>query len=182
MTYRFLLLAGTLAALGIQTAAAQSAEVFGGFNVVRTNPENGSSSTLTGWSSSVTGYATNRLGFTGEISGFYNQNPVNTAQSPSTDVHQYSIMGGPQFRLIKRDRFETSFKALVGGAHRYVPDGNFGENSVAAQFGSNFDVNLSRKLAIRVSPGVYLTNFDSTGVQRDFRVAIGPVFRFGGRE
>src|ERR1051326_2348554 len=98
MTNRILLLAGTLAALGIQTAAAQSTEIFGGVNIVRTNPDNGSSNTLTGWSSSVTRYTTGRLGFTADISGFYNVNLANTALSPSTDVHQYSFMGGPQIR------------------------------------------------------------------------------------
>lgn len=40
---------------------------------------------------------------------------------------------------------------------------------------------LSRHVAQRFSPGMYLTQYGS-GSERHFRISVGPVFRFGGRE
>ena len=199
-TRAFLLSCAAL--LGAQLIAAQSVEVFGGYFVANMRPENSSlnRTTMNGWNTSVTGYPTSRLGFTADFTGSYaNVRPPssvssNAAAASLSDVgiHQYSYMAGPQIRLIRKERFETSVKALFGAARGYVPDGSlpagstFAFNSLdqtafAAQVGSNFDVNVSRRMAIRFSPGLYLTQFgDET--QKNFRFSVGPVFRFGGGE
>ena len=54
------------------------------------------------------------------------------------------------------------------------------ETTFAALFGSNFDVNVSRRVALRFSPGMYLTQFGASQTQKNFRFSVGPVFRFGG--
>jgi hypothetical protein len=43
------------------------------------------------------------------------------------------------------------------------------------------DISVNRLIAIRVEPGLYLTNFNQSG-QGNFRISVGPVFRFGKRE
>ena len=59
--------------------------------------------------------------------------------------------------------------------------GGFNQTKFAALFAVPVDFSVSRLVAIRVEPGLYLTNFNKSG-QGNFRVSIGPVFRFGGHE
>jgi hypothetical protein len=195
---RMFLMSCAAVLFGTELMTAQSAEVFGGYFVANMKPENTSfnRTTMNGWNTSITGYPTSRLGFTADFTGSYaNTQPLANASSGSgadISIHQYSYMAGPQFRVIRRDRFETSFKALFGAARGYIPDGSLPAGSAiygqldqtvfAAQFGSNFDVKMSKKVALRFSPGLYLTQFGNDETQKNFRFSVGPVFRFGGGE
>jgi hypothetical protein len=58
--------------------------------------------------------------------------------------------------------------------------GGFNETKFAALFALPVDVKVCRLVAVRVEPGLYLTNFNQSG-QGNFRLSVGPVFRFGGR-
>ena len=42
------------------------------------------------------------------------------------------------------------------------------------------DVTVTKLIGIRVEPGNYITDFSKTK-QSNFRLSVGPVFRFGGR-
>jgi hypothetical protein len=42
------------------------------------------------------------------------------------------------------------------------------------------DVGVTKLIGIRVEPGNYLTDFSKTK-QSNFRLSVGPVFRFGGK-
>ena len=190
--FRMFLMSCALSVVGCQWVAAQSAEVFGGYFVANMKPENSAlnRTTMNGWNTSVTGYPTSRVGFTADFTGSYAHIRPESSTS-EVSVHQYSYMGGPQVRLFRADRFETSARALFGAARGYVPFNNalggstvnspFDQTSFAALFGSNLDFNVSKRVALRVSPGLYLTQFgDET--QKNFRFSVGPVFRFGGGE
>jgi hypothetical protein len=90
-------------------------------------------------------------------------------------------MAGPQIRLLRRERFESSFRAIFGAAHGSIPGSayaSYGETTFAGLIGSNLDVKLSRRVSLRFSPGVFLTQYGAD-TQRNFRFSVGPVFRFG---
>ena len=176
-----------LAALSLQLASAQSNELFGGFTVGKMRSDtNTFEPTMNGWNTSLTHYFTPRLGGTVDVAGFYGSvRPAPATQDIS--LRQYSFMAGPQFRLLHRDRFDTSLKALFGGTYGYVPASSatgyrrVDDSTFSALFGSNFDWNLTKKVALRFSPGMYLTQYNGE-TQTNFRFSVGPVFRFGGGE
>jgi hypothetical protein len=183
------------ALLAQQQTSAQPIEIFGGYAVVRMKPENESNrATLNGWNTSITGYVTYRMGITADFAGYYGTaNPVVTVNANSLatttvgpiSVRQHSFMAGPQFRIIHKKKFQTSFKAVFGGARGHGAASTYNapdETSFAALFGSNFDVNVSRAVALRFSPGLYVTQFGSGQTQKNLRFSMGLVFRLGGGE
>ena len=193
--YRMMLLAFALAAAGVQHMAAQSVELFGGFKFANMRPgKDYESLQMTGWNTSATLYPTHRLGLTADFAGYYGTAKPSAsvvASQPEAAVRQYSFLGGPQIRLIHKRAFDTSFKALFGAARGYLPDvpasvastyGTLDETKFAALFGTNFDWNVTRKVALRFSPGIYITQFGPSDTQKSFTFSVGPVFKFGGRE
>lgn len=186
MHSRLLLLTCALSAM----AAAQQFEVFGGYTLGKMKPEVESNrATMNGWNGSFTTYFTSRFGLATDVAGFYGSaTPTTTLDGVSTalppvSIRQYSFMAGPQIRLFRTSRFETSFRALFGGAYGHVPDSasyaGLDQTTPAMQFGSNFDVKVSRRVSLRFSPGLYLTQFGDNQTQKNFRFSIGPVFHFG---
>lgn len=178
-------LASLVVALAALPAAAQPVDVFAGFSMANMRPPNESlRTTLNGWNGSVTVYKFNRLGFTADAAGQYGT--TNTAAYGTLNVHQHSLMAGPQIRLLARRRFETSFKALFGAAKGHVPVSTgypADDTAFAALIGSNFDINLSRRVAFRMSPGMFLTRYGNelaSGTQKNLRLTAGLVFRLGG--
>lgn len=171
-------------AVALPHLGAQPHELFGGVTVARMKPDlDSNQATLNGWNSSFTTYLHPRFGLTADVAGFYGNAHPEPSLAP-VSIRQHSILGGPQFRLFRTARVETSVRALFGLAHGSVENttyNNANRNSFAALIGSNFDVNLSRHVALRFSPGMYLTQYGS-GTERNFRISVGPVFRFGGRE
>jgi len=175
--------------------SAQSAvEVFGGYTINNMKPERNFDTTrLNGWNTTVTGYATRRFGITGDVAGSYGTvSPTSTAGAGnSVDASQYSFMTGPQFRLMQKERFNASVRAVFGAAHGSLsipttttPSTNYGAGNdtvFASLVGSNFDVNVNKRFALRFSPGLYLTQFNGE-TQKNLRFSVGPVFRFGARE
>ena len=181
-----------LAICAAQIAAAQPLEVLGGYTIGKMKSDNyATHDTMNGWNTSIAGYPTSRLGIAVDMAGFYSTVQTTDGSLPAVTVRQYSFMAGPQLRLFRTRRFETSFRALIGGARWHTPeaseyagstavsDGSYDQTTVAALVGSNFDINLSRKVALRFSPGMYITHYGHE-TQRNFRFSVGPVFRFGG--
>ena len=195
--FRMLFLSCALAVTGVSHLAAQSLELFGGFKFTNMRPEqNYDNLAMSGWNASATAYVTHRFGFTADVAGYYGSTaPPASASGTGTDldVRQYSFMGGPEVRLIHRRVFNASAKALFGAAYGYLPDvpsgvaapstdGAFDQTKLAALFGADIDMNISRRVALRFSPGVYITQFGQDQTQKSFTISFGPVFRFRGRE
>lgn len=195
--FRMLVISGALALFGVQHLAAQSLELFGGYTMNRMKPEQDiNKANMSGWNTSITGYPFGRFGITADFAGFYaNVQPTivgsnGTATTlPAVSLRQYSFMAGPQVRLFKKGRLETSARGLIGGARGYISDsgstssafyGSSDQTSLAALIGSNFDFNINKRMALRFSPGLYITQFGVDETQKNFRFSVGPVFRFGG--
>jgi hypothetical protein len=179
-------------------AGAQTIDLFGGYSAARVRPEqNFDRAVMNGWNSSITKWTGPRFGLAADFAGYYGSlNPTSTSTNgsgstllPSVTARQHSFMGGPQFRLIHTDKIDTSVKALFGAAHGSVSEPSAlpggatlsspNDTAFASFIGSNFDVNVSRRMALRFSPGLYLTEFNGE-TQKSFRFSVGPVFRLGG--
>lgn len=166
-------------------AAAQSKELFAGFSLANMKPPAESlRTTLNGWSSSFTVYPAYRLGFTIDGAGQYGTaNAVGTA---ALNVRQHSLVAGPQVRLFRRGRIETSAKALFGAARGHLPGDSVSANdetTFAALIGSNLDINLTHRVAFRLSPGMFVTRYGhdfGAASQKNLRLTAGLVFRLGG--
>lgn len=184
---RILLMSCVLALVAQRDAFATSGEVFGGYTVGQTKPDDHSDgATLKGWNASVTMYPWYRFGITADVAGLYGASVPGAGgdAAPPLSGRQYSFLAGPQIRLFRSDRFDTSVRFLAGGARGYAPTALYPaseETAFAALAGTNVDLHLGRGFALRFSPGLYVTQFgDKT--QTSLRFSIGPVFHWGREE
>jgi len=181
---RALIVSCTLALAGLPGLNAADVDVFGGFSVAKMKPAADiNSSTVNGWNSSVTAYATSRFGITADFAGLYGDVYTTNNNTDKINTHQYSFMAGPQVRLLNNSHFATSIRAVVGGAYGYVPGTSanpLDQSTFAALVGSNFDLKVSRRVSLRVSPGMYITRYGTDQTQKNLRFSVGPVFHFGG--
>lgn len=191
-------------------AQGTTAEVFGGYTYTNANPEAPLPRTgMNGWNAGAAGYATKWFGAGAEISGVFGSlgSPSGSGLSGTAlNTKEYSYMAGPQFRFIDTEKLQTSVKVLFGGVfgQANLPTSisadnaqtlsgagyaGFNQTKFAMMFAAPVDVSLSRLIAIRVEPGLYMTDFAPAAAagsvghmnqkQWNFRMSIGPVFRFG---
>ncbi|MGC2400405.1 MAG: hypothetical protein WA510_11500 [Acidobacteriaceae bacterium] len=177
----------------IQDTYSHKFEIYGGGGYTRFRP--GSSlqhNNESAWNGGFTDYRWGRLGLTADLRGYYGTafaypNPYNLFK-PS--ISQYTFMGGPQYRIIRREHWAISAQALIGGAR-----GNFNANSAnlpgtyigmwsngttfSAAIGVPIDYNIAPGLAFRIQPGYWLTTFGSTTQVKNLGFTSGLVFRFG---
>jgi hypothetical protein len=187
--------------MGVAQLPAQSntAELFGGYSYAKANPlVSLPKQNMNGWVGSASGYANSWFGAGVEIAGQFGSIPAPSGVSaPSPGFKEYSYMAGPQFRFLNMKRMQSSFKILLGGVFGQVNLNSattadqaqqlgaagytgFNQTKFAALFAVQVDVSVNRLMALRVEPGLYLTDFSKTK-QNNFRLSVGPVFRFGGR-
>jgi hypothetical protein len=179
-------------------AQGDKAELFGGVAFSKADPETPlPRESITGWVGSAAGYLNHWFGVGVEISGQFGTIPAPSSLSgtPGLPFKEYSYVAGPQFRFLNQKRVQSSFRLMVGGVFGQVnlsssatPQqisqlgasgyGGFNQTKFAALFAVPVDVSVSKLIAIRVEPGLYLTNFNMHG-QGNFRFSVGPVFRFG---
>lgn len=190
-------------------AQGNTAEVFGGYTYTKANPEVPlPRSGMNGWNAGAAGYANSWLGAGFEISGVFGSLSAPSGSGVSgtaLNTKEYSYLVGPQFRFVNKERIQTSFKFMLGGVFGQAnlpsteSSGNTNALSAAGYSGFNetkfammvavpVDVSVSRLVALRIQPGLYMTDFgplasgggvSSNEHQWNFRVSIGPVFRFG---
>jgi hypothetical protein len=196
----------TLAGISLLAAAApifaqsNTAELFGGFGFTIANPETPlARQNMNGWVGSAAGYLNHWFGVGAEFSGQFGSIPAPSGvTAPDLSFKEYSYLAGPQFRYLNTARVQSSFRLMVGGVFGQVNLASntapaavsqlgaagylgFNQTKFAALFAVPVDVSVSKLIAIRVEPGLYLTNFNQSG-QGNFRISVGPVFRFGKRE
>jgi hypothetical protein len=181
-------------------AQSDTVELFGGFGFTIANPETSlPRQNMDGWVGSAAGYLNRWFGVGAEFSGQFGSIPAPSGiTSPNLSFKEYSYVAGPQFRFLNQARVQSSFRLMVGGVFGQVnlPSTatpvaisqlgavnylGFNQTKFAALFAVPVDISVSRLIAIRVEPGLYLTNFNQSG-QGNFRISVGPVFRFGKRE
>lgn len=201
MSIRKSILAGAVLALAAASQlAAQTnrAELYGGYAYAKVNPMSPlPKQNAHGWVGGVTGFANSWFGAGGEISAVFGD--VGQEVSGGRPVHakQYSYLFGPTLRFVDNTKVQTSVKILLGGAFaqgrlasattaseiqalsaaKYTA---FDQTKFAMLFAFPVDVAVTKLIALRVEPGLYMTDFNATK-QSNFRLSVGPVFRFGGK-
>jgi hypothetical protein len=186
-----------LAAVPSLPAQDHRAEVFGGYAYAKINPEaNQAKENAHGWMGGAAGYANKWFGAGFEISGQFG-NMATPSGTPAVSFKEYSYLVGPQFRFLSTKRLNAAGKILLGGVFgqaRLDRDStaaqiailsaagysNFDSTKFAMLIGFPVDVTVTKVLGIRVEPGLYRTSFLNDH-QNNFRLSIGPVFRFGGK-
>jgi hypothetical protein len=176
-----------------------SAELFGGYSYAKANPlvllpkQN-----MNGWVGSAAGYVNRWFGAGLEVAGqFGTLPPPSGVTAPNLTFKEYSYMAGPQFRFFKTDRVQVAGKLLLGGVFGQVNldaqtsaiaaaqlaaagYSGFNQTKFAMLVSFPVDVSITKLIGIRVEPGSYITDFSKTK-QNNFRLSVGPVFRFGGK-
>jgi hypothetical protein len=190
-------------------AQGNTAEVFGGYTYTNANPETPlPKSGMSGWNGGAAGYANSWLGAGFEISGVFGHVPAPSSSGVSgtaINTKEYSYLVGPQVRFLNQAKLQSAFKLMVGGVfgQANLPSGEssanaqalsaagytgFNETKFALMLAVPVDVSVNRMFALRIEPGIYMTDFAPLGSggsvaanqhQWNFRMSIGPVFRFG---
>jgi hypothetical protein len=178
-------------------AQSNTAEVFGGYSYAKINPEsNLPKENAHGWMAGAAGYANKWIGAGFEIAGQFGTIAA-PGGAPSPSFKEYSYLVGPQFRFVNMKRAQAGVKILLGGvfgqarldssttpaqtqALTAAGISNFDQTKFAMLLAFPVDVSVTKLLAIRAEPGFYRTSFNKDH-QGNFRLSIGPVFRFGGK-
>jgi hypothetical protein len=173
------------------------AEVFGGYSYAKINPEAAlPKENASGWMGGAAGYANKWFGGGFEIASQFG-NMATPGGAPPVSFKEYSYLVGPQVRLISRTRLDVAAKILIGGVFGQARQdsatsatqaqalsaagyNNFDSTKFAMLLAFPVDVGVTKLLGIRVEPGLYRTSFIQQH-QSNFRISIGPVFRFGGQ-
>lgn len=180
-------------------AQSNTAEVFGGYMYTKANPEAPlPKESMHGWMGGATGYMTTRFGASVEIgAGFGSSAAPSNIGGTALNFKEYSYMAGPQFRIVNTKKLQTSVKWLLGGVfgQANLPSSaspttvqalalagysGFNQTKFAMLIGVPVDISVSKLVAFRFEPGVFVTDFNKTR-QSNFRISFGPVFRFGGK-
>ena len=179
------------------TALAQQyqypGEVFAGYSYLNLKPGVEMETTgLNGWNASLTGYFNEWFGVAAELGGNYGATAAPSfADVSKVDVGQMDYLFGPNIRAFRTSRYAVSGRVLVGASRgnadpdTFIVDNNPVRLSIehmkfATSVGAAFDVNFTPRLAFRVQPDLFLTNF-SGQTQENFRISTGIVIRFGSR-
>jgi len=194
----FLLAGLCMAAAALLPAQNNKAELYGGYVYAKVNPEAPlPKANMNGWVGSVTGFVTPWFGVGGEISAVFGDIAKEVSNATPIHAKEYSYLFGPQLRFVDNAKVQSSVKILLGGSFAqaklasattgtqqavlatagYTP---FNQTKFAALFALPVDVSLSKAVALRIEPGIYMTDFNATK-QANFRLSVGPVFRFGSR-
>lgn len=195
---RFLAAGVCCLAAALQLPAQNNkAEIYGGYVYAKVNPEAPLPKVnMNGWVGSVNGYVTRWFGVGGEISAVFGD-IAKEISAPGPHAKEYSYLFGPTLRFLDKEKAQAGVKVLIGGsfAQARLASGttaaqiqtlgaagysSFDQTKFAMLIAVPVDVTIKKALAFRVEPGLYMTDFNHTK-QSNFRISMGPVFRFGSR-
>ena len=172
------------------TAMAQETpkvELFGGYSYFRTEDDRN----LHGWNGSVAVNLNKWFGLVADVSGHYDSQRFRLLSS-NGDIfslehfNRHQVLIGPRFSLRKSKRVTPFAHALFGIArdHQKITVSpffqtfEFSDTGFAMAVGGGLDVEISRRLALRILQVDYsLTHVNFT--QHNARGSVGIVFRFG---
>jgi opacity protein-like surface antigen len=165
---KLILLAASLIFLPAIAMAQETpqTEVMFGYSYFRFNP-NGSGVNLNGWNASLAGNVSKSFGLMADFSGHY-----------KSGSNLYLFLFGPKFASYTNRTITPSLHVLFGGARA----GNGGsETTFAMALGGGIDVNVHKKLALRLAQADYvLTRFGDDN-QNNVRLSFGLTLRFGSK-
>lgn len=189
----FMFLAVILAA-AIPTQAQEDypkAEIYAGYAIFNSGqfPDR-ENLNAPGFGASIAGNLTKNFGLVAEVSGHYGQVtllnlPVPGVTVPEFDTDVYTYLFGPRVSA-RSTGFVVFGHALFGGARTKVERFE-SSTDFAMAIGGGVDVNLSKRIAVRLAQVDYLPIKSDTTVFRNddwsnnVRFQIGVVFRIGGQ-
>jgi len=187
------------------TASLPRFDLFGGVTLLRMKPGPDLARTgLAGWQAAVTLFPVagdglvSRLGVAAEIVQARRTPSLDDVQVPGTSVQfiEHTFLVGPAFRIIRRERLTSNFRALFGVASlstKFPGDhaqagiargeepatiGVFANETVAAAgIGTAWEIRMTSRVALRVNPSVLLTRF-ADEIQVGPRLTTGIVVRW----
>jgi len=169
-----LLLAGMI--LPAASAAAQDsyprAEIFGGASYFRSPVSVGYKFVgynFGGWHASVSGNVHKNFGIVADLAGQYGH----------YSRRSYEYMLGPRFQY-RSDHATFFAHALYGGLTALQDSDSEGTGFLMA-YGFGVDVNLGKRVAVRVLQFDYMADRSHDQWGRDLRASFGVVFRLGGQ-
>lgn len=189
-TVALLLLALGFAATTPRLASAQHGslvDVGVDYNYVRSNAPAGSCGcfTMNGGSGWLAFNFNHSIGIVGEIASQHASDIYGTGAGLTLT----SFLAGPRYTWSGGRRLAPFVQVLLGGAHAggTLAPGSSGlagsANAFAMTAGGGFDINLTRRIALRAfEADYYLTHFNN-GVndrQNNLRIAAGVIVRLGG--
>lgn len=143
-----------------------------------------------GWILSATHYFNPLIGIAADTQGVYGHAPMLSGSALTSDplVSQYAYFVGPAIRWRMKPRYSSTARVLVGAATSIFDSdtlgqspANFGlypnQTKLAMKIGSNFDLNMSPRVALRISTGTVFERY-SGGFDREFNISTGFVYRF----
>lgn len=168
-------------------------EIYGGGAYVRFHPgPNLQHINEEGWSGGFTDYLRPRLGVTVDFRGYYGlaytEHNIYDIFHPS--ITQFTFMAGPQYRIIRMQRWAISAQLLAGatkgtfnGNSALFPGTLIGMWSNGTDFSAGaalpLDVNLGPALAFRISPNYMFTTFGGSEQYKNIGFTSGLVYRWG---
>ena len=172
------------------TATAQNSRftIFAGYSYANTPIATSQRSNLNGWEGSIEGFRYRPwLTLIADGSGHYGWNefpiscvtvPVCTPAVPDVRVHEYNLLGGPQFSKF-RGNFRIFAHGMGGATHVSVRTSGFFDSSTAWAIatGGGADYKWRGPFSWRLQADYMRTNVFKTG-QNMMRASTGRVIRF----
>jgi opacity protein-like surface antigen len=157
------------------------AELYCGFPLTSASPEPIiPKANLSGFVAGAGAFATSWFGAAIEISKQYGTAASSAGPYASASLHESTYVAGPQFRFLNRNQVNATFRALLGGVQgqAFQPGSQESQTRFALMLGVGVDVAVTKRVALRVEPGLYRTSFSQQN-QNNFRISFGPVVRLG---
>lgn len=180
----------------LDTGAAQDALNLAALEAGVPPPDFGRHQNLNGWSFGLQENYTGWFGGVVDVSGGYHTNKnisVTTGNVTTTlrvRVHSYTFTGGPQFTMRRSSTFQPFARVLIGGGFfnasanvlvnnvQTIPEVKTDDHNLALGGGAGTDINLSRRLGMRVTIDYFRTAFYNDN-QNNLRGAVSLVYRWG---
>jgi hypothetical protein len=177
-----LLMVSLLLISALEVAAQENAyprlEVFGGVSYLPADGSDYPRKNSVGFQISTTGNVTSWFGILGDFGGQYSHvsdlGPAQPGLSTNTSVYEYLV--GPRFTK-RTQRVNLFVNALVGVASGRSGIG-FSDSELAFGGGGGFDINISRRFAVRPLQVDYIGSFADM-VEHNMRFSAGIVVRLG---
>jgi len=167
-------------------------ELYGGFAYSHFNagPNLLQGANLGGFDVQAARFFTRRWAAAANVRGYYGTSGVvpNVYNIKGPFVSEHMFLAGPEWRGPSNEHASLTLHALVGGAYGNfqhdignVPPAELGlfSNQLAfgGAFGGSLDLNRSPRLVFRISPDATITKFGSGGIQDQFAISVGIVYR-----
>jgi hypothetical protein len=171
-----------LLVLGLEARAQDSyprVEIFGGYSYLRVDVL-GATDTYEnrhGWGASIAGNISGNIGVVAEFSGHYGKEQI-PFEAGERDISHHTFLVGP--RLSYRLERLTVFGHALAGYYREKLSRSQAISGFAMGLGGGVDLNLGKRVAVRLIQADYLPARLNDNWQNNYRIQTGLVLKLGG--